>query len=213
MFVKPTQPPLSSPAQVSQRVQMNIQSALEGVLTRARSSAGEAALPMSLRVRDWSLSTAGSTPKCEVFLDKGNSWLSLPQFQSRPGHIEQLQSGTVSIDECLIFHRALMEDEPIMEWFADNVVFEVGSAGDEPPLRSFEDFKAAQGLFIKIQTWTNESGRAKRKGRLVGVDRGSDTSEPPLITLESGSGSIRFLLPSIRKASLLLFHPENLSAR
>lgn len=213
MTVKPTEQPLSSPAQLSQHVQENIQVSLEAALKQARNLAGEEALPPTLRIRDWTLSRSGGAPKCEIYLDKGDSWLSLPQFKDRPGHDQQVQWGSVSIDECLVFHRTLMEDEPLMDQFADDVVFEVGSAGDEPPLRSLQDFTAALGLWIKIQPWTNESGRAKTKGRLVGVDPGTGAPAEPAITLQSGAGSNRYLLSDLRKASLLLFHPENLSAR
>lgn len=213
MTFTPTEQPLSSPSQLFHDVQESIQKSLEAALNQTMKLAGSDALPPQIRIRDWNLSRTGGSPKCEIYLDKGNSWLSLPQFKDRPGHEQQLQWGSVSIDECLVFHRALMEDTSLMARFADDVIFEVGSAGDEPPLRSVQDFTAALGLFIKVQPWTNESGRAKTKGRLVGVDAGTGATGAPAITLQSGTGSIRYLLSDIRKASLLLFHPENLSAR
>jgi ribosome maturation factor RimP len=191
--------------------------AAESILSRPRIAPGLA----QVRLRDWDLVRKDGQLVCEIYLDKGHSWLQYDDFKDRPGHSENVQ--IVSIDECVAIHKGILMRPEILDIFSDEVQFEVGSAGEEPPLRTADDFLAALGLMVRIETWTNESGRVRQRGRLIQVDQSAPeqsvirieparnapsvsnqgTATDPSRTLES------FALDDIRRAALLLFDPGN----
>jgi ribosome maturation factor RimP len=156
---------------------------------------------------------------CEVYLDKGQSWLQYDDFKDRPGHLENSQ--IVSIDECVAIHKGILMRPEIIDIFSDDVQFEVGSAGEEPPLRSADDFLAAVGLMLRIETWTNASGRVKQRGRLIQVDQTAPEHfviriEParnaPSVSAQAPETDTprtleSFALDDLRRAALLLFDP------
>ena len=171
-----------------------------------------------LRLRDWQLVKRDGQTICDVFLDKGHSWLQYDDFADRPGHTDNLS--IVTIEECLIIHKALAQNKDFLELFGDQVVFEVGSSGDEPPLRTAQDFLAASGLFIAIETWTKAKNQDRHKGRLVAVlNSGTEDPSTPALPNAGTPFKVQVLLENgvlqtfdvsdIRHASLLLFHPGN----
>jgi ribosome maturation factor RimP len=191
--------------------------AAESVITRPRIAPGLA----QLRLRDWDLVRKDGQLVCEIYLDKGQSWLQYDDFKDRPGHLENSQ--IVSIDECVAIHKGILMRPEIIDIFSDDVQFEVGSAGEEPPLRSADDFLAAVGLMVRIETWTNASGRAKQRGRLIQVDQTAPEHfviriEParnaPSVSAQAPETDTprtleSFALDDIRRAALLLFDPGN----
>ncbi len=202
----PIASPIHSPSQLSSELQRFVHEKLEALLTSLKNSP-ENSLHPRLRIRDWSLVLREHQPFCEVFLDKGHSWLQYDDFASHPAHAENCE--IVTIDECLVFHRALAQAQDLMDLFADSVGFEVGSAGEEPPLRTREDFEHAKGLMVRIQTWTKSKKKDKHKGRLIDVLE--DPQGAPVAVIESGGNPVQVELADLRRASLLLFHPENFS--
>ena len=191
--------------------------AAESTTTRPRIAPGLA----QIRLRDWDLVRKDGQLVCEVYLDKGQSWLQYDDFKDRPGHLENSQ--IVSIDECVAIHKGILMRPEIIDIFSDDVQFEVGSAGEEPPLRSADDFLAAVGLMVRIETWTNASGRVKQRGRLIQVDQTAPEHfviriEParnaPSVSAQAPETDTprtleSFALDDIRRAALLLFDPGN----
>jgi ribosome maturation factor RimP len=171
-----------------------------------------------LRLRDWQMARREGNTILDVFLDKGHSWLQYDDFAERPGHKENLS--IVTIEECLRVHKAILRDLNFCELFGDHVVFEVGSAGEEPPLRFAEDFMQATGLMIALETWTKTKNRDRQTFRLVAV-LGEGTNDPNATALSNAGAASKvqvidekemihtYDISDIRHASLLLFHPGN----
>ncbi len=139
-------------------------------------------------VRDWDFASVEGVPTVQVFLDKG---LKHPSA----GRMEGLL-----LDECAAIHRFLMEGAAFAS-FADELSFEVGSAGINPRLREACDFELMAGCWVSVETWERIENRRKYVMILDGME--SLASEPAL-RLREGEG--RFLVPVsvVRRAEALL---------
>jgi hypothetical protein len=156
-----------------------------------------------------------------LYLDKGQSWLGYDDFVNHPLH--DSNRATVSIDECVVVHKALLNQPDILSAFPDDVQFEVGSAGEEPPLRTIDDFGAAVGFMTAIETWTKTSSRGRHVGRLLEVRPGANGDSEIILSKEDhgpsptlpemGAAGVTnskvFLISGIRRAGVLLFDPRN----
>jgi ribosome maturation factor RimP len=158
------------------------------VLSRLRERASDFSSIGKLVVRDWDFTSVEGAPTVQVFLDKG---LKHPVT----GRMEGLL-----LDECAALHRFLMESDAFAS-FADELSFEVGSAGINPRLREPVDFEIMVGCWVSVETWERIENRRKYVMILDGME--NQGSEPALRLRE---GESRFLVPvsMVRRAEALL---------
>lgn len=204
---------LSHPSQLDPEVQASVRSELASLVENVSKAKGFS----RLRLRDWDFLHRDGQVVCDVVLDKGHSWLQYEDFTDRPEREHNLE--VVNIQECVAVHKALLENPNIFERFDDCVHFEIGSSGEEPPLRSQDDFEMAIGLFVRIEQWTRTSKQGIKRGRLLRVDalpngggfRIEIEAPAALSESEQNSDQVPILIesPSIKRAALLLFDPGN----
>ncbi len=176
---------LSHPNQVTAQVHGEI-------LSELRQSLAGFSGRGSVELRDWDFTIVEGVPTVQIFLDKG---LKHPSEGRMEG---------VLLDECAGIHHYLMENNAF-SCFADELSFEVGSAGICPRLREMVDFACMVGCWVSVETWERIENRRKYVMILDGVDSDANSQN---IRLREGDSRFSIPVSAVRRAEALLDRTE-----
>lgn len=149
---------------------------------------------LKLRLRNCLHYREGASQVFDIVLDREASY---SQYDKNP----------VSFDECLEFHRYLIESQ-YLDFLPESMEVRIGTKGFEPTLFDVSDYKEAIGDMVKIQTWESLHSRKRFSMVLNDVIENSSREDATLL-LKEGEKAYQIPLPMVKEAKQLLYHPNS----
>ncbi len=195
---------LSHPKQLTKQIHSEILNILRKELLSLQKNGVTESGILKMRIRNWLFLFEEGEPIVDIIIDKGYSLSDL-----EANRVPRSADTNLSFDECTEFHQYLMSTNAL-DLFADEVNIRVGSPGSEPTLHDLEDFQAAVGDVVTIETWQKISDRSKFTMVLNEI---CDNKGLKVIVLVEGMHRFEIPLEEIKTAFVLPFHPASKSVK
>ncbi len=195
---------LSHPKQLTKQIHSEILNILRKELLSLQKNGVSEPGVLKMRIRNWLFLFEDGEPVVDIIIDKGYSLSDL-----EANRVPRSADTNLSFDECTEVHKYLMSTNAL-DLFADEVNIRVGSPGSEPTLHDLEDFQAAVGDVVTIETWQKISDRSKFTMVLNEI---CDNKGLKVIVLVEGMHRFEIPLEEIKAAFVLPFHPSSKSVK
>jgi ribosome maturation factor RimP len=195
---------ISSPKLLTPKIHKEVLNSLRVALETMKNTQPLSDEMKKIRIRNWLFIYEEGLPTIDIILDKDYKTNDVennitPRFANT----------SLSFDECAQIHEYILATDAL-DAISNDVQVRFGTPGSEPTLYNLEDFQAAVGDMVRLETWEPKDGRTKFVMILVDIFQKEGNS---IAVVSEGPHRFEFNLEDIKSAFSLPFHPASKSVK